>query len=445
MTPHSESLTRFLPPCAFLVVFAAAFAPAAAAAGPVAAKRPVLKGPTTEGSRVFVSHGTWSVEGTLRYSYQWYRCDTMGRHCVLLRGVDGRAHRLGANDVGHTLSVAVRVVGATGTGSAFASLVGPIAGSRPHLNSLTQPVVAGTVRAGGTVRVGTGRWRPKPSGFVYQWARCNANLRACAPISGETGDTHSVAAADLGHVLVAIVQARSGALSRAVFSTGTEIAAAKQARAGAKPCAAAKPSAAATPSAGGTGPSNSATPAIAEVLQQGHQLSGSVGAWTGTGRIAYAYNWYRCDTAGAHCLSIHGATKPTYTLGAKDVGHTLGFAVHAADTNGTSTGYAALAGPMAESGAALVSTGAPAISGTAAAGQALQASTGSWNQTPTAVTYQWLRCNANGRLCATIDGATASTYTATASDSGYTLVAVVTGSLNGTQQAVFSAHTAPVP
>lgn len=394
-------------------------------------KRPTVDGATTQGTRLVLSRGTWT--GASKYAYRWYRCDTMGRHCRLLHGVSGRSHSAGANDVGHTLSVAVRASGPSGSTLAFASLVGPIAGTHPSLDSLTQPLIAGRALEGSTLHVGRGHWRPKPTAFDYQWARCNAQLRLCAAIGGETHPTHAIGAADLGHVLVAIVQAHRGAKSRAVFSTATAVVVASDTKAGGTTTP--KPS-----GATGAGPTLATTPSIAVVLQQGHQLTGSIGSWTGTGTISYTYNWYRCDDAGAHCLSIHGATKPTYTLSAKDAGHTIGFAVHAADANGTVNAYAPLVGPIAAAGAAVVSTAAPAISGAGT----LQVSNGSWSQTPTAFAYQWLRCNANGRLCTPIDGATAAAYTATSADSGHTLVATVTATFNGAQQAALSTHTAAI-
>jgi hypothetical protein len=400
--------------------------PAAAAAGPVPTTRPVVKGDATQGGRLFAAHGTWSGAGALRFSYQWYRCDTMGRHCVLLRGVARRSHTLGANDVGHTLSVAVRATDRTGSTRAFASLVGPIAGTRPKLDSLAQPIVAGSAVQGGTVRVGSGRWRPKPSAVVYQWTRCNAELRACAAISGETGATHAIGSADLGHALVAIVQARSGASSRAVFSTASAVAVAKSSP---------------PPSGGGTGPSPAAAPAVAVVLQQGSRLTGSVGTWSGSGTVTYTFSWYRCDAAGAHCRAIHGATKITHTESARDVGHTLGFAVHATDASGTATAYAPLVGPVAAPDAKLVSTGPPAVSGAATPGQTLQVSAGSWSQSPSALNYQWQRCNANGRLCSPIPGATTPVYAVTAEDSGHKLLAVVHATAGEAAQDALSVAT----
>jgi hypothetical protein len=425
-------LTRFLPACAFqgavlaglaLVTIASAAAPS----GPTVTKRPVVKGDATQGSRLLVSRGSWTGRGRLRYAFTWYRCDTMGRHCRLLVGVTGRSHRAGANDVGHTLSVAVRTTDRTGSATAFASLVGPIAGTRPQIDSLAQPVVAGNAVEGKTVRVGSGRWSPKPSSVVYQWARCNAELRACAAIGGETGTTHAIAAADLGHVLVAIVQARSGAKARAVFSTASAVAVAKK-----------------TGVATGGGPSLATPPAVAVVLQQGNQLTGSVGTWSGSGNVSYAYSWYRCDVTGAHCKTIHDATKITHTETARDVGHTLGFAVHATDSAGTAVAYAPLVGPVAAAGATLVSTGPPAVTGSANIGQTLQVSGGNWSQAPSAVAYQWQRCNANGRLCAPIAGATASTYVVTVDDGGHRLLALVHATAGSLAQDVLSGATAVV-
>jgi len=395
----------------------------AAASPPVVTTRPAVTGSATQGSRLAVSPGAWSGAGKVRLSYQWYRCDTMGRHCRLLHGVGTRGHVAGANDVGHTLSVAVRATDAHGSTRAFASLVGPIGGAQPQLDPLAQPVIAGAAVQGTTLRVDAGRWRPKPSSFAYQWARCNVELRACAAISGETHETHDVGSSDIGHVLVAIVQARAGIKSRAVFSTATTVA---------------------TAAGTGKGPTPSAPPAVAVVLQQGHELTGSAGQWAGNGAIAYAYSWYRCDSAGAHCKAIRGATQPTHVQSARDVGHTLGFAVTATDTTGTTIAYAPLVGPVAAPDAQLVSTGPPTISGTAAAGQQLQVSAGSWSRTPTALGYQWQRCNANGRACAAIAGATAATYVTTADDGGHRLLALVHATAGALTQDVLSVSTGVV-
>ena len=69
--------------------------------------------------------------------------------------------------------------------------------------------------------------------------------------------------------------------------------------------------------------------------------------WTGSGKIAYAFQWYRCDTMGARCAPLRGVTDRTRRIGPTDVGHTLSLEVRATDSNGTTAAYASLVGPIA--------------------------------------------------------------------------------------------------
>src|SRR5581483_9129497 len=138
------------------------------------------------------ARGSWSGTGSLSYAYTWFRCDPMGRRCRVLRGDTTSVHWPSADDVGHTLSVAVRATDSAGSTRAFASLVGPVGGLRLHVDSLAQPLVVGSAVEGETVHVGTGSWRPQPSALEYQWARCSAELRACAAIGGQTGTAYKL-------------------------------------------------------------------------------------------------------------------------------------------------------------------------------------------------------------------------------------------------------------
>jgi hypothetical protein len=128
--------------------------------------------------------------------------------------------------------------------------------------------------------------------------------------------------------------------------------------------------------------------------------------------ITYAFQWYRCDTTGAHCSSVHGATKQTYRLSKADAGKTLGLTVTATDATAKTPAYASLVGPVAASAASLASTAQPRV---AVQGQTLTVDAGAWTVTPASTTYQWERCNANGRICAVIASATAHAGSATSS------------------------------
>ena len=428
----SEGSPRFLPAaaaaaatCVILVLATLAYARPNIA--PRLTVRPNVAGTPTLGTRIFVSRGTWSAAGPLAFAYTWYRCDTMGSHCAVLNGVDKKSHRLGAHDVGHTISVVVHAFGAKGSATAFSGLVGPVSGSNPRLGVSVMPAISGAAVPGSTLHVDTGRWHPVPTRFDYQWVRCHADLRACVPIAGATSDSHPVAVADLGHVLAAIVQGHVGVTSRAVFGEPSAIVAAAEAAAGA-----------------GSGPTSVSAPALAEVAQQGNVLTAAAGSWSGSGVISFAYQWYRCDPAGAHCKSIHGATAQTYREVAKDVGQTLGLAVRATDTTGTATAYVGLVGPVAAADG-LASTVQPTVTGTPAPEQVLQVSNGSWNQPPASFAYQWQRCNPNGRLCVPIEGATAVGYTVTAADAGHSLLATVHAVAGATGQDTLSQHTRVVP
>lgn len=71
----------------------------------------------------------------------------------------------------------------------------------------------------------------------------------------------------------------------------------------------------------------------------------------------------------------------------------------------------------------------PALSGSAQVGQSLSSSPGSWSgSSPMSYSFQWLRCDASGASCVSIDGATGSSYVAASADVGSTLRSLVTAS-----------------
>jgi YD repeat-containing protein len=72
-------------------------------------------------------------------------------------------------------------------------------------------------------------------------------------------------------------------------------------------------------------------------------------------------------------------------------------------------------------------TVAPTITGTAQNGDTLTASTGTWLGSGLTYSYQWLRCDADGRNCSSSSGATSSTYLLTPDDVGFTIKVAVTG------------------
>lgn len=398
------------------MIRAVAIAPLAllalAASGPTPKVGPVAVGAPVVGQRLTAEHGTWSGSGTTAYRYQWYRCDAAAAHCKSIHGATAPSYRIVAADVSHTVALTVTASDSSGSAPAYASVVGPVVAASSPVVSTVQPAASGDVRQGLTVTVDTGAWSRKPASVAYAWLRCNANGRACSEIGGATASTYIVTAGDAGHALVARVTATSGSASAAALSSAV------------LPESSSAGTTTTTPSTG-PGPKSTAAPIVTGTAAQNGKLSATSGSWVGSGTLTYHFQWYRCDTSGAHCSSIHGATAPTYTVVAQDVAHTIGLTVSATDSTGTASAYGHLLGPIAKAGTALVSSAQPTVSGTPREGQTLTVSQGGWTTPPASYDYAWQRCNANGRLCAPIAGATSQTYKVAAADQGHQLLALV--------------------
>jgi hypothetical protein len=179
--------------------------------------------------------------------------------------------------------------------------------------------------------------------------------------------------------------------------------------------------------AAATLPKNTSSPTISGTARAGQTLTGSRGSWTGSTPITYTYQWYRCSSTVSNCEPIPGATNETYTLNKNDVGNTLIFFVHAANSAGGATAGSAPTGVVAKAGRSPANTFPPTISGTPQQGATLTAHHGSWvGTTPITYSYQWRRCGPAGGRCGDIGGATAQTYTLAAGDVGHTIRVRVT-------------------
>jgi hypothetical protein len=84
-----------------------------------------------------------------------------------------------------------------------------------------------------------------------------------------------------------------------------------------------------------TPPVNTSPPIISGTPQDGQTLTASTGSWSGTQPITYGYQWQRCDSGGANCVAIAGATGPTYLATSADVGRTLRVVVTATNSAGS--------------------------------------------------------------------------------------------------------------
>src|SRR5205814_1477123 len=129
-------------------------------------------------------------------------------------------------------------------------------------------------------------------------------------------------------------------------------------------------------------PVNTSPPTITGSPVEGQTLTASPGSWTGNPAPTFTYQWQRCDTQGANCANITGATSTTYTLATADVGSTLVVQATASNPSGNATAASAPTSVIAAAPAPPVNTSPPTISGSAVEGQTLTASPGSWTGSP---------------------------------------------------------------
>ena len=87
-------------------------------------------------------------------------------------------------------------------------------------------------------------------------------------------------------------------------------------------------------------PVNLTAPTISGTAQVGGSLTAAVGTWDGR-RLTYAYQWLRCDSVGAGCSAISGATYATRAASSADLNATLRVVVTATNRNGSAAATSA--------------------------------------------------------------------------------------------------------
>ncbi len=156
-----------------------------------------------------------------------------------------------------------------------------------------------------------------------------------------------------------------------------------------------------------------------------------------------SYQWRLCDSSGASCADIGGATSSTYTPVAGDVGGTLRVVETVTKAGYSDGGSTSAASPVVVNGSIATNT-AVAVNGTPMVDAASTLTAGSYTPTPSSSSYQWRLCNGSGTSCADIGGATSSTYTPVAGDVGGTLRVVETVSKAGYNNGGSTSAASPV-
>jgi hypothetical protein len=251
--------------------------------------------------------------------------------------------------------------------------------------------ITGTAQVGATLTAVTAALGGTGT-ISYQWKADGAD------ISGATGITYTLTAAETGKTITVTVTRAGYSGSKTSAATAAVIV---------------------------PGPVLEGTVSITGTAQVGETLT-AVTSLDGTGTISYQW---KADGA-----DINGAASTTYMLTAAEEGKTITVTVTRAGYSGSKTS-AATAGVLNANGDPLLE-GTISITGTAQVGQTLTAVTTALEGAG-AISYQW---KANG---ADISGATSGTYTLTTTEEGKTITLTVTRA--GHSGSKTSTPTAAVP
>jgi len=87
----------------------------------------------------------------------------------------------------------------------------------------TAPTITGTALVGQRLTATHGTWSGSPTTFLYQWSRCDSTGGGCLAVSGATGKTYRVRAADVGHTLRVTVLAKNASGGTDASSAPTSV------------------------------------------------------------------------------------------------------------------------------------------------------------------------------------------------------------------------------
>jgi thermitase len=262
--------------------------------------------------------GSWTGSAPLSLNaIKWLRCDANGANCTVVNQT--AKYTVQSTDTGDTFELQVTVKNNLGQTTLATPPSQPVGGSGPPPSppvNTAPPVVSGTAQDGQTLQTTTGTWTNSPTSYAYQWLRCDANGANCTNIAGATGASYALTSVDVRSTVESRVTATNAAGSTSATSTETAVVTA-------------------------AAPANTTPPTVSGTVKPGQTLTSTTGSWSGTTPLTYAYQWLRCDSSGANCVPIGGATAASYMVASADTGSTLRSQVTASNSAGQATAQSA--------------------------------------------------------------------------------------------------------
>ncbi len=331
---------------------------------------PSITGLLQDGGLLSALTGAWSGSEPLSFSYLWELCDSAGFNCKEVSGAIDSTLGLLASAVGSTVRVIVTATNSAGSTEATSEPTSLVKALLPSNTGL--PSITGLLQDGSALTAVLGSWTGTgPLSFSQVWEVCDAAGQNCKAIEGAVGSTLALLTGEIGHTLRLAVTASNSAGSTTATSEPTSLVKALL-------------------------PSNTGLPSIAGLAEDGQTLTGAKGSWTGS-EPSFTNQWLLCNSAGASCEEVSGATGATIGLLTSMIGSTARLVVTATNSAGSTSATSA---PTSSILAILPANPAvPTIAGLLQVGKILEAvAGGKWTgSAPVNVSYQWQTCGLLGK------------------------------------------------
>jgi hypothetical protein len=175
--------------------------------------------PIKVGTVLNSDRGTWT--GADRFTYQWLRCNDNGEACKHISNATDTTYKVVNADQGHTIRLDVTAKNADGNTTVRANATGQVPKNPNAPVEVVPPDINGDAVVGETLTATTGTWKGnQPISYTFKWQTCNAAMTSC-PANGETGNTYTVRAADVGLRVRVKVIAKNNAGQTAGLSAPT--------------------------------------------------------------------------------------------------------------------------------------------------------------------------------------------------------------------------------
>jgi hypothetical protein len=186
-----------------------------------------ITGSPQVGQVLLRGQGAWTGSAPLSLtSVQWERCDAAGSTCTTV--ATAARYTVQSADTGLALRVRITVGNGFGLSTAVSGFTGAVEGATstaPPAN-LNLPTVSGSAEESQMVSASAGSWSGSPTGYAYEWRRCDASGGICTAIVNASSSIYSAQSADVGSTLRVAVTASNAAGATTAFSEATAIVAA---------------------------------------------------------------------------------------------------------------------------------------------------------------------------------------------------------------------------